>query len=445
MQVVAKDGGPVHWVMTLSGLEMSPRPYTRAGSHQGWNLWENTIRPLINPWMSGLTLPIPHGNFVSMSSSTTVDRRGQMQNNDSAAGPGNVDQAVVEEVIEEHQSIPVDRREQELLRSDHRCQIHGCLDRDHGGQAQVVVQRIRENPQSCGRDDLPNLTARCVACAATINQSDTPDPSETRASSRLNGVSVSQNWLEILAFLERQGPASVSEISSTVSISRGTVHRALNGLLSLDIREESIDKRVVVKDRSQSLYGVPRQIPPEDRARGTIPLDPAERRTRILDELALQLRDQLPAEDQDPDVTIAEIIDRNKSWVSEMCRRAQAFQFPWYEWVDERAPRRDGAGVIDAVDLIAKNTNAVPRQTIASTLINLFEQHGEHEYPRLLAMWADHDQLIQPQSAESDNRAAPRDINLAPRSDTQTVDKTVRADEDSLTRIDHTQSDDSQR
>lgn len=209
---------------------------------------------------------------------------------------------------------------------------------------------------------------------------------------RLEGVEVRGSWTEILQQLDRIGPATTGEITEHVSLSSTEgVRKAVYGLMSLDQREQSIDERIVVKDRIEETYGLPRQIPEQRRARNWIPLDPMERRSRILDELVRRLYDALPDSLDEPEAVVAEVVDRDPQQTRAMHRRAQAFDFPFSRWAAYRRSHHTSAATIEAIDAIAAQTDNVSSPLLGRTIADALEQNDEPQLADLLRTWADGD------------------------------------------------------
>jgi hypothetical protein len=166
------------------------------------------------------------------------------------------------------------------------------------------------------------------------------------------------------------------------------VRHALYALLSLDIRESDIDKRIIVKNRIHRKYGLPRQIPDDHYARGVIPIQPSERRNRILDEVARRLDNEISDEVEASSEIIARIVDRQPDHIRHLVRRAEAFDFPFEAWAADRYPKQGPATIIDAVSTIANCSDNVSRQLLSSAIIDVFEANDEGELADLLNHWA---------------------------------------------------------
>jgi len=160
--------------------------------------------------------------------------------------------------------------------------------------------------------------------------------------------------------------------------------------MSLDIHEESVDERVVVKHRSKPLYALKEQIPPEQRARGQVPLSPDARRTRILDEVAQRVDAALP-DSVVSDEIVAEVVGRKPRNVPLMIRRAQAYQFPFNEWASSESPRRDGPAVIEALDTVVNSSTNVSRRLVGETVSALLEEHDETDLAEDVTDWVEHE------------------------------------------------------
>ena len=296
----------------------------------------------------------------------------------------------VQRILDEYQEIPADRRETVLSDADHRCQVDGRRDRTHGGHAHVLVQRIHDDPAHCARHDPDNLIAVCLNCAVWIARKPSTEDLHLSIHSQLRDLSISQNWIEIVQYLARHGPSTPNELFETIGLTRSAVHRALEGLMSLDIHEESVDERVVVKDRSKPLYALKEQIPPEQRARGQVPLSPDARRTRILDEVAQRVDVALP-DSVDSHTVVAEVVGRKPRNVPLMIRRAQAYQFPFTEWASSESPRRDGPAVTEALDTVVNSTTNVSRRLVGETVSALLEEHDETDLAEDVTDWVEHE------------------------------------------------------
>jgi len=260
------------------------------------------------------------------------------------------------------------------------------------------------------RTTLRGSSPTAIAAPAGSRSSPAATPS-----GRLNGVDIQSTWAELLPYLDREGPSSPAEIRDRVSLtSKGGVRRAIYRLMQLDIEHDDVETQLVVKDRQADVYGLPHHIPSESRARGTIPLDPARRQMRLLDEL-VRLLDSALAELSDrvlealtadasvDDDTVATAVDqalyeaaddiiasrvgRDPQQLRIMRVRADAFQFPFQAWADSNRPRAEERAAIDAVDALAGATDNISRPLLSDILAEAFESHEEPQIAALLDDW----------------------------------------------------------
>lgn len=320
-----------------------------------------------------------------------------------------------EELFAEHHSIDADARARLFERDAYRCQANGCLGLQRGGSARLLAQRIQVPQSETITDDLEGLVTHCYHCARWLSQLPGRDTLRPALRDRLNGVEIQTTWAEILQSLDQEGPGSPAEIRGHVSLgSKGGVRKAIYRLMQLDIEHDDIESQLVVKDRQADVYGLPRHIPPETRARGTIPLDPDRRQTRLLDEVVRLLDaalaevsnrvlDELVADagiddnavapavdqaiDEAADDIIASCVGRDPQQLRIMRVRADAFQFPFAEWADSTRPRADERAAIDAVDALAGATDNISRPLLSDVLAEAFESHEEPQIAELLDDW----------------------------------------------------------
>jgi len=219
-----------------------------------------------------------------------------------------------------------------------------------------------------------------MQCSRWIARMPAPDDLPKEVKDRLNGVEVKRTWAEILQYLYRHGPAKTGEITSNVSLSTTEgVRSALYSLMSLDAREPEIEEPIVVKDRLTDKYGLPWQIPDEHDARGVIPVDPHVRRTRILDEVTRRIYLKIEEHVDEPWEVVGEIVDRDPGSAYQMKRRAEAFCFPFGYWADTKREHDDLLGVVEAVDVLATQTDNVSRQLVSKAVAKVFENNDEQE------------------------------------------------------------------
>lgn len=298
------------------------------------------------------------------------------------------DDELDERILAEHQSIPLATRQEALARDAYRCRIDGCRSTEHNGSARLVVQRISEQPHNCSPDDVENVTTYCLRCARWVEQMPSRDDLPPVLQHRLDGADLKTTRVEILRYLHEHGPASTSEVTEHVGLANTvSVRRALYDLMSLDVRDDAIDGRLVVKDRLDETYGLPWQVPDERDARGVIPLQPNARRSRILDAIVDRLLDTLEGRVDNPREVVADIVDRDVSQTYHMQRRARAFQFPFEDWAATSRPRHDEAAAIEAVSIFAATTDNVSRRLAAEPLVEVLERNDERELATLLRQY----------------------------------------------------------
>ena len=338
-----------------------------------------------------------------------------------------------DEIIELHNSISKETQEQVFERDNHRCQTKGCVGIQRGGTAQLLVQPLADetveddiDPDSC--------TTICQRCARWMAQMPTTADLRPQLKQRLNGANIPPNWSEVLDYLDNHGPASVSEILENVTLdSKPGVRFALYSLMSIDIRKDEINEQIIVKDRINRTYGLPRQVPEQHDARGVIPIQPSERHTRILDEIARRLDDEISEEVDDSSEIIARIVDRKPKHIRKLKRRAEAFDYPFEAWAANKYPKQVPATVIDAVSTLANCTDNVSRQLLSSAIIDVFEANDEGELAELLNNWAQSNEEYKKQSSspgrsiESDQSAL-ADHESSSKQNQQTLDDKISPD-----------------
>jgi len=337
------------------------------------------------------------------------------------------------EIIELHNSVSKETQEQVFERDNHRCQTKGCVGIQRGGTAQLLVQPLADetveddiDPDSC--------TTICQRCARWMAQMPTTADLRPQLKQRLNGANIPPNWAEVLDYLDNHGPAPVSEILENVTLdSKPGVRFALYSLMSIDIRKDEINEQIIVKDRINRTYGLPRQVPEQHDARGVIPIQPSERHTRILDEIARRLDDEISEEVDDSSEIIARIVDRKPKHIRKLKRRAEAFDYPFEAWAANKYPKQVPATVIDAVSTLANCTDNVSRQLLSSAIIDVFEANDEGELAELLNNWAQSNEEYKKQSSspgrsiESDQSAL-ADHESSSKQNQQTLDDKISPD-----------------
>jgi hypothetical protein len=297
------------------------------------------------------------------------------------------DDELDEQIRAEHQSIP-DRVREQVLTRDVCCQVDGCREPESDGSPGLLVQRIEDDPTHCSRDDPDNLVTRCPRCARWIAQMPSRDDLPPGLQTQLGNADIKSSRVEILEFLWNEGPAQTGEITEHVSLSSGvSVRRALYELMGLDIREPSVDSRLVAKDRVTAEYGLPSQIPEQRDARGVLPIQPESRRDRILDAFVERAFEALEDNVENPSELIAEIVDRDEAQTQRMRHRAQAFQFPFELWADSKRRRDDAAAVIEAVAVLASATDNASRRLVAQSLTDMLERNDEEELAAILEQY----------------------------------------------------------
>jgi hypothetical protein len=343
---------------------------------------------------------------------------------DSTANSSRSTTEIDEKITDEHESIPEEIREQVLDADEYRCQTKGCIGTQRGGTAQLVVQLLEGHSPADEEIDPESCTTRCRRCSRWVAKMPTSEDLRPILKERLNGVEITPTWAEILNYLDSNGPATTSEILEHVSLSsKPGVRSALYALLSLDIRKSEIDERIIVKDRINRTYGLPRQVPEEHDARGVIPIQPSERRTRILDEIAHRLDEAISDDVEDPSAIIARIVDRQPEQIRHLKRRAEAFDFPFEAWAADKYPKQGPATVIDAVSTIANCTDNVSRQLLSSAIIDVFEANDEAELAELLNNWAQSDGEYRKQSSLPEQPAEDERSHYIESETTQTQDQ----------------------
>jgi bacterioferritin (cytochrome b1) len=194
--------------------------------------------------------------------------------------------------------------------------------------------------------------------------------------------------------------------------SKQGIRHALYSLMSLDIRKEEIEDQIIVRDRINRTYGLPQQVPNEHDARGVIPIQPSERRRRILDEIARRLDNEISEELDGASEIIARIVDRKPEQIHKLKRRAEAFDYPFEAWAANKYPKQDRATVIDAVSTLANCTDNVSRQLLSSVIADVFEQNDEEHLADLLSNWAQSNEEYKKQSSQPNQKAKNQTLPL---------------------------------
>ncbi len=287
-------------------------------------------------------------------------------------------------IREEHHTIPEPTRERVLDR-DGRCRVRGCQHPSTADTPGLLVQRIDDNPTHCDPDDPENLVTRCLDCACWIEQMPSRDDLPPVLQERVDGIDLDADHIEILRYLHETGPARTGEITDAVDRTNTTsVRRMLYDLMSLDVREDAVSGRLVVKDRLAGTYGLPWQIPDERDARGVVPLEPHVRRTRVLDAVVDRLLTALDGRVSDPREIAATVVDREPNQTYNMEKRARALRFPFEKWAETKRSRHDEAAAIEAVGILAGATDNISRRHVADPLVEILEQNEEHELATVL-------------------------------------------------------------
>lgn len=352
-------------------------------------------------------------------------------NRESESNPAQseTDRADLEEQIyAEHHSIPEPLRQTVFDRDDHRCQIKGCRGRTHNGSAQLLVQPIEQDVSGDSEPEITDLETRCLCCSIWVAQMPTTEDLRPPMKNRLGDVTLEPNQAEILQYLAEEGPATTSEILENVNLgSQPGVRHVLYSLMALDVSEPTVEKRIVVRNRTEDTYGLPWQVPAEHDARGFIPVRTAKLRSRILDELVRRLCEQLADEVEDHAAVIGGIVGRNRQQIPRMRKRAEAFQFPFERWADPKESREDPATIIAAVDALANESNNRSRQRLSRNIADVYEKNDEQSSADLLRAY-EQGKDIRPYLAQHSTKMGPtedhRSEGDAERSQSESVSET---------------------
>jgi hypothetical protein len=316
-----------------------------------------------------------------------------------------------QEIIDQHNSIPQEIKEEVFERDNYRCQTRGCRGCQRDGTAKLLVQLL--DGQAEGEVEPDDCTTICLHCARWIAKMPTTADLRPQLKQQLNGVDISPNWAEILNYLDSNGPATTGEILNNITLdSKQGIRHALYSLMSLDIRKEEIEDQIIVRDRINRTYGLPQQVPNEHDARGVIPIQPSERRRRILDEIARRLDNEISEELDGASEIIARIVDRKPEQIHKLKRRAEAFDYPFEAWAANKYPKQDRATVIDAVSTLANCTDNVSRQLLSSVIADVFEQNDEGHLADLLSNWAQSNEEYKKQSSQPNQKTKNQTLPL---------------------------------
>ncbi|UWG47811.1 Restriction endonuclease, HNH family [Halanaeroarchaeum sp. HSR-CO] len=221
-----------------------------------------------------------------------------------------------------NESVDAETRQRVLDKYDHRCQACGRRGPEQGGLATMQVHHIDRDPAEMDEHDIQNLTLLCRSCHNWLHQQSTPEDSPVEITEADQSVLLPQD-IEILRYLERQGPTRTGDIASNLSadLTVSSVRQRLWALMGLDNLVESRDRQIVDKDIDTGEWGLAEQI--ENSARGHIPDDPQLLVQRVEDE---QVRQALDRGVDRQNVTEVLGIARRTSFNKQ--KRAAAYGFP---------------------------------------------------------------------------------------------------------------------
>lgn len=213
-------------------------------------------------------------------------------------------------------------REKVLDRDDHRCQTCGRRGPSEGGLASLHIHHIERNPDGRGEHELSNLTTMCRACHSWMHQMSRDDEAPVELTDEDLEVLLPQD-VEILQFLERNGPARTGEIRSelTADLSLSSVRERLWTLMGLDNRVDGRTEQVLDQDLDTGEWGLPEQT--EKSSRGHIPDDPQLLILRAEDEQVRQALERGIQRD-----TVQEVFNLSRRSTFHKEKRAYAYDFP---------------------------------------------------------------------------------------------------------------------
>lgn len=236
--------------------------------------------------------------------------------------------------------------------------LHHSID---GGDAIMHIHHRNQDPDRVPYHHHSNLTWYCSRCHRWQHQA--PDPAYLSVELRqiIADVNLEHTWIQVLKTLSKGGPYRVSDIEPQVDLGSGEgVRFALYSLMSLDQRHEAVEEQIVAKDRNSGLFGLSWQLPESRHSRGTVPESREDRRIRVRDEVALRLNRQLSA-CRSRRKAITKAVNRSKSQTTVMERRAQAFQFPFDQWISSKWYRGREEPLAVLLDILGPEESEEPR------------------------------------------------------------------------------------
>jgi len=262
-----------------------------------------------------------------------TDETPECNNSETELEPQPIEGVSEERLNDSDKPVPEKCRKISLEDAGYKCSVSGRKDIQRGGNQFLHVHHVEDDPNDYPYHHPRNLTVLSRSChnlyhSATELEDLSPDTITLVADSDLD-----RNWLEIMRVLDEHGPCTVSEIQESVSFSSFPgVRGALYRLMSLDQRSDGPDRQILVKNRDTNEYGLPEQIPPDQRMRGTIPKKEATLEQRVRGEVVRRLDEHIPKQSHKREL-IGAVADQYVHYTYTVQHRARALGFPLERWL----------------------------------------------------------------------------------------------------------------
>ncbi len=258
-----------------------------------------------------------------MSNSEKDDQKestGPTEPNTATATPQGEREVATSE--DEYETVDPETRTEVLNHYDHRCQVCGRSGPGAGGLATLHVHHIERDPDGMDVHDVKNLSLMCRMCHGWVHLKHTSADSPIELTDEDERVLLTQD-IEILRFLEKNGPARTGDIASGLSNNHSvtSVRERLWVLMGLDNLVETRNRQIVDKDVETGEWGLVDQI--ETSVRGHIPDDPKLLLQRMEDEQVRQAIDR-GCDRSD----IMDVFDVTRRTTFHKEKRAAAYDFP---------------------------------------------------------------------------------------------------------------------